>query len=322
MGSLDSFNPATGELIGSVETVEPSEVQGAVDDVAEVQPFWGELSLKDRGPLPAARRRGARRRRRRGRAAALHRAGQADHRGLHDGGRADDRRAPLDRRRGPGDPRRPADPDGPGPVPRQEGEVQLRAARRRRGDRALELPVVDPLRRGGDRADGRQRRRPQAREPDAAARRADPRGVREGGHPGRPDPGPPRRRRGRAGDLRVERPEDLLHRLGRGRLHGRQDLRRADEGSGARARRQGPGDRLPRRRARQRDQRDRLGRLRERRADVLGDRARLRGRGGGRRVRRGRPPRGRGARRSATRRAGTSRSGRWSPPTSTSWSAS
>ena len=48
MGSLDSFNPATGELIGSVQTVEPSEVQAAVDDVAEVQPFWGELSLDDR----------------------------------------------------------------------------------------------------------------------------------------------------------------------------------------------------------------------------------------------------------------------------------
>ena len=49
MESLDSFNPTTGELIGSVETIEPAAVQGAVDDVAEVQPFWGELSLKDRG---------------------------------------------------------------------------------------------------------------------------------------------------------------------------------------------------------------------------------------------------------------------------------
>ena len=49
MGSLDSFNPATGELLGSVETIDPADVQGAVDDVAEVQPFWGELSLKDRG---------------------------------------------------------------------------------------------------------------------------------------------------------------------------------------------------------------------------------------------------------------------------------
>ncbi len=49
MGSLDSSNPATGELLGSVATVEPSQVQGVVDDVAEVQPFWGELSLQDRG---------------------------------------------------------------------------------------------------------------------------------------------------------------------------------------------------------------------------------------------------------------------------------
>ncbi len=49
MGTLDSFNPATGELLGSVETVEPADVQGIVEDVAEVQPFWGELSLADRG---------------------------------------------------------------------------------------------------------------------------------------------------------------------------------------------------------------------------------------------------------------------------------
>ncbi|MFN8149942.1 MAG: aldehyde dehydrogenase family protein [Solirubrobacterales bacterium] len=49
MGTLDSFNPATGELLGSVETIEPAAVQAAVDDVAEVQRFWGELSLRDRG---------------------------------------------------------------------------------------------------------------------------------------------------------------------------------------------------------------------------------------------------------------------------------
>ena len=49
MGSLDSFNPTTGELIGSVETVDPERVAGIVEDVSEVQPFWGELSLADRG---------------------------------------------------------------------------------------------------------------------------------------------------------------------------------------------------------------------------------------------------------------------------------
>jgi acyl-CoA reductase-like NAD-dependent aldehyde dehydrogenase len=48
MGQLESFNPATGELIGTVETIKPDEVQGVVDDVAEVQPFWAQLTLADR----------------------------------------------------------------------------------------------------------------------------------------------------------------------------------------------------------------------------------------------------------------------------------
>jgi acyl-CoA reductase-like NAD-dependent aldehyde dehydrogenase len=45
---LESFNPATGELVGSVETLTPAKVQGVVDEVAEVQPFWAALSLEDR----------------------------------------------------------------------------------------------------------------------------------------------------------------------------------------------------------------------------------------------------------------------------------
>jgi acyl-CoA reductase-like NAD-dependent aldehyde dehydrogenase len=47
-GRLESFNPATGELVGSVDTITPDQVQAVVDDVAEVQPFWGQLSLEDR----------------------------------------------------------------------------------------------------------------------------------------------------------------------------------------------------------------------------------------------------------------------------------
>ena len=49
MGQLESFNPATGEPVGAVETIEPGDVQDVVDDVAEVQPFWAQLSLSDRG---------------------------------------------------------------------------------------------------------------------------------------------------------------------------------------------------------------------------------------------------------------------------------
>jgi acyl-CoA reductase-like NAD-dependent aldehyde dehydrogenase len=45
---LESFNPATGELVGAVETLTPSKVQAVVDDVAEVQPFWAALTLEDR----------------------------------------------------------------------------------------------------------------------------------------------------------------------------------------------------------------------------------------------------------------------------------
>src|SRR5690349_6173430 len=46
--TLDSFSPATGELLGSVPITAPGEVQGVVDDVAKVQPFWAQLTLRDR----------------------------------------------------------------------------------------------------------------------------------------------------------------------------------------------------------------------------------------------------------------------------------
>jgi acyl-CoA reductase-like NAD-dependent aldehyde dehydrogenase len=47
-GELESFSPATGELIGTVPTVAPEDVQAIVDDVAGVQPFWAQLPLGDR----------------------------------------------------------------------------------------------------------------------------------------------------------------------------------------------------------------------------------------------------------------------------------
>ena len=65
----------------------------------------------------------------------------------------------------------------------EEGQVHLRADRRGRRHRALELPLVDPLRRGRDRADGRQRRRAQAGQPDAADRRSDPEPFEKAGFP-------------------------------------------------------------------------------------------------------------------------------------------
>jgi acyl-CoA reductase-like NAD-dependent aldehyde dehydrogenase len=47
--TLESFNPATGELVGSVATITPGQVQSVVDDVARIQPAWAELGAKDRG---------------------------------------------------------------------------------------------------------------------------------------------------------------------------------------------------------------------------------------------------------------------------------
>ena len=177
-GELESFNPATGERIGAVPTITPSQVQSVVDDVAEVQPFWAQLSLAER-------------------ARYLRRAAQVlvDH--------SDEIAELLTREQGkprveaytmevlptidllalvrrprPADPRRRADQVHAAHAQAEEELLQLRADRRRRRDRALELSVVDPVRRGRDRADGRQRRRAEAGVADAADRAEDPGGVR------------------------------------------------------------------------------------------------------------------------------------------------
>lgn len=47
-GTLESFNPATGELVGSVPTINPEQVDAVVAEIHQVQPFWAELSFADR----------------------------------------------------------------------------------------------------------------------------------------------------------------------------------------------------------------------------------------------------------------------------------
>src|SRR4051794_12153219 len=46
--TLESFNPATGDLVGTVPTITPEQVQAVVDDVARVQPAWAELPAATR----------------------------------------------------------------------------------------------------------------------------------------------------------------------------------------------------------------------------------------------------------------------------------
>ena len=49
MGQLESYNPATGELVGTVETIKPGAVDGVAAEIAELQPFWAQLAPADRG---------------------------------------------------------------------------------------------------------------------------------------------------------------------------------------------------------------------------------------------------------------------------------
>jgi acyl-CoA reductase-like NAD-dependent aldehyde dehydrogenase len=46
--SLESLSPATGASLGSVPLTAPEQVQSVVDEVAKVQPFWAQLTLRDR----------------------------------------------------------------------------------------------------------------------------------------------------------------------------------------------------------------------------------------------------------------------------------
>jgi succinate-semialdehyde dehydrogenase/glutarate-semialdehyde dehydrogenase len=48
IAELESFNPATGECVGSVPVAPPEDVPAVVEEVAKVQPFWAQLTLDDR----------------------------------------------------------------------------------------------------------------------------------------------------------------------------------------------------------------------------------------------------------------------------------
>ena len=170
--ALESFSPIDGKRLGSVPTIAPGEVQSVVDDVAEVQPYWAALEPTERGRY-------------------MRRAAQVIIDSL------DELTMLLTREQGKPrnesytmellptidalhwiastGPKILADERVPLPifVKQKSAEVHLRAARRGGRHRAVELPVVDPVRRGGHRAHVRQRRGAQAgvaHAPDRPAR--------------------------------------------------------------------------------------------------------------------------------------------------------
>jgi len=46
--TLTSLNPSTGAPLGAVPVTAPEDVQAVVDAVAQVQPIWSQLRLRDR----------------------------------------------------------------------------------------------------------------------------------------------------------------------------------------------------------------------------------------------------------------------------------
>jgi acyl-CoA reductase-like NAD-dependent aldehyde dehydrogenase len=46
--TIDSYNPTTGAVLGSIPVTAPDDVQAVVGDVAKVQRFWAQLTLRDR----------------------------------------------------------------------------------------------------------------------------------------------------------------------------------------------------------------------------------------------------------------------------------
>ena len=161
--TLDVENPATGEVVATVPASGAADVDRAVDAAATAFEIVVADHAPDAQPRAAQDRRHPRRERRRARAPRVQPDGQADRRRDR---RDDDlvRPVPLLRRRLPGDggPRGHRVPRGPhldGPP---------RPGRRRRVDRALELPAVHGGLEARARARDRQHRRPQAVGPHAA----------------------------------------------------------------------------------------------------------------------------------------------------------
>ena len=198
--------PRPASWSAAVPTITPDQVQSVVDDVAGVQPFWAQLSLADR-------------------ARYLRRAAQV----LLD--QSDEIAELISREQGKprlesytmellptidalhwcadNGPRILADEPIPYPqlmLKQKKSKFVYEPIGVVGRDRALELSVVDPVRRGGDRADGRQRRRAEAGVADAADRPADPGGVRARRASRGPAAHRARRRRRRPGAGRVDAP--------------------------------------------------------------------------------------------------------------------
>ena len=274
---LRSVNPATLEEVGSVTVSPPEEVAETVTDARLAAQRWAESSFAERRALLVPGRAGRSRRSGRARSDGHCRDRQAARRVLHRRAlrRAREHRLGGRQRGQRAAPRAPSLSTAPATQARL---AALRAARRRRGDLAVELPARDPAHAGGLRGSGRERGRRQAVRADAAlwwvgGGALPPSGRAEGARARRPGRG---RRRARRSCARPASAKVVF--TGSGAV-GRQVAAAAGErlrpvtlelGG------QGPDARLRGRRPRPRGLRRALGCVLELRTGVLGGRADLR----------------------------------------------
>ena len=242
----DVINPATGEVLATVQEGTKEDADKAVA-AAEARVRGRLVRLHAEGPAaraPQVRRRdrGERRRDREARGAERGQAGCCDALG---GDPADRRQPPVLRRRGPHD----GGPGGGGVHGRVHELRPARADRRRRLDRAVELPADDGDLEDRSRARHREHDRPEALGDDAAHGAQAGRAHRR--HPAarclqrRDRRRSPRRRRDRAAPRRRDR---LSHRRHGDGQADRGQLRRDTEARAPGARRQGALHRVRRRR--------------------------------------------------------------------------
>ena len=282
---IEVVNPATEEVVGSVPSGEVADVELAVATAKARVPGVGRAPTSSSARTSWRGGRADRRARQGARRAADLRAGQADRRGARRGHPPRPRRALL-RRGGDQGARRPSGAAVDARARLRDGHPPPDG--RVRGDHALQLPAHPAGHEGRARAGQRQHGGGQARVDHAAGHARGRAPVRRGRRARRRAE---RRHRPRRDDRRrarrpPRRAPHRVHRRDRDRAPHHVDRRPGAEARDARARRLGPGDRLRGRRRRRRGQGGDHRPLLERRPGVPGLQARVRRRGGLRRLRR------------------------------------
>ena len=181
--TITPVDPATLEPVGTVEVTPPEAIDEIVSEARLVQRRWADLARRAARVARPCRARPARLRRR-ARRGHHRRDGEAGAGGVHGRALPRARAAPLDGgQRGAGD-RRGARALRRAVPPPQARPAAVRAVRRGRRDRAVELPFRHPVHADDRGSRGGERRRGQAVRARPADRRVGPASLRGSRRPG------------------------------------------------------------------------------------------------------------------------------------------